>query len=57
MSARVREHESVVVHRQAPLRALYAEGPQEARTLKSARISPARVAVHSDANHEFARYR
>lgn len=41
MSTRPRE--SVVAERQAPLRALYAESPEQALALKSARTSAARV--------------
>jgi uncharacterized OsmC-like protein len=40
----MRRRESVVAERQAPLRALYAESPEQALALKSARTSAARVA-------------
>jgi uncharacterized OsmC-like protein len=39
----MRARESIVAPRQAQLRALYAESPQEGRTCKSARTSSARV--------------
>jgi uncharacterized OsmC-like protein len=41
----MRERNSIVADRQAPLRAQYAESPQGARTRKSARTSAARVSA------------
>jgi uncharacterized OsmC-like protein len=41
----MRARESIVAERQAPLRALFAESPQEARTRKAARTSSLRVAT------------
>jgi uncharacterized OsmC-like protein len=47
---KTRRRDSVVAQRQAPLRAIYAEDPQQALTRKSARTSAARVAA-SDPFH------
>jgi uncharacterized OsmC-like protein len=47
---KTRRRDSVVAQRQAPLRALYAENPQQALTRKSARTSAAQVAA-SDPFH------